>query len=66
MGHIYEESLLRFKPRLCATLGASGSTKCGGGFMARVTTWCTTLPTFCSNANKCATYKVLSPTKPNT
>jgi hypothetical protein len=24
------------------------------------------LPTFCSNANKCATYKVLNPTKPNT
>jgi hypothetical protein len=24
------------------------------------------LPTFCSNAKKCVTYKVLSPTKPNT
>jgi len=31
MRHTYEESLSRFKLRLCATLRANGSTKCEGG-----------------------------------
>jgi hypothetical protein len=39
MQHTYEESLLKFKPRLCATLGANGSTKCEGSeFMDGITT----------------------------
>jgi hypothetical protein len=39
MQHTYEESLLRLKPRLCAALGANGSTKCEGGkFMDGITT----------------------------
>jgi hypothetical protein len=39
MRHAYEKSLLRLKQRLCATLGANGSTKCEGGeFMDGITT----------------------------
>jgi len=66
MGCTHKKSLLKFKPNLRATLKVGGSNECGGGFMDGVTTLCTTLQTFCSNANKCVAYKVLSPTKPNT
>ncbi len=67
MGCTHKESLLKFKPSLCATLKVGDSNECeGGGFMDGVTTLCTTLPTFFSNANKCVTYNVLSPAKPNT
>ncbi len=67
MGCTHKESLLKFKPSLCATLKTSGSNECeGGGFTDGVTTLCTTLLAFCSNANKCVAYKVLFLAKPNT
>ncbi len=66
-GHTHDESLLRFNHNLQATLGASGSNECKGGWlMDGVTKECTKLPTFYYNANKRVTYNIWSSSKPNT
>jgi hypothetical protein len=66
-GHTHNEGMLRFNPNLWTTLGTSGSNECKRGqLMDGVTKECTTLPTFCCNANKHATYNIWSPFKPNT
>jgi len=66
-GHTHDEGLLKFNPNLRATLGVGGFYECKGGWlMDGVTKKCTTLLTFCCNADKHATYNVLSPSKPNT